>query len=103
MNIKEFSEELQKLIKNNEFLQQVNMLYKQQLLVILLNTEGKLQEGRLKDLDYDDLSKIDWDNITINIGHTSCSAIKIDTKEYIKSWQDVPMKQITFKSSVKRD
>lgn len=86
MNIQQFSDELQRLIQTNENQKAEIQLYKDQLLIIV-TTFG----GRMKDLNYDDLLKVNWDKIRFGIGHTSCSVTNTQTDKLIKKWDDVPL------------
>jgi hypothetical protein len=89
MNIKDFAKELNELIEENKKLKETLELYKLQLIVLLINNEGKI-----KDLDYPNLTNIDLDKIIIGVGMESCSLYpRINgEKMLIKSWEDLPLK-----------
>jgi hypothetical protein len=89
MSIKDFAEELNTLIENNKKKDKQLELYKLQLIVILLNSNGKI-----KDLDYPDLTNIDLDKIRIGVGMSSCSLyLNIEgEKPLITSWEELPIK-----------
>ncbi len=84
MNIQEFANQLNELIEDNKKLSERLDLYKRQLLVILINNEGKI-----KNLDYPDLTNIDLDKITIGIGMDSCSLYTKKEGVLLKSWKQL--------------
>lgn len=85
VDIRELSESLQSIIAENDAMKKEIELYKNQLLIILVNNGG-----RFKDLDYRDLNDVDWTDITLSIGNTTCSVFNKTTGKIIHNWAYVP-------------
>lgn len=84
--INEFLNELNSLIEENKKLREKVELYFKQLVIIGVNNEGKL-----KDLYYEDLNEIDFSKITVGIGYETISVC--DTKgNLITNYKDLPKK-----------
>lgn len=101
--LKEFSEQLQSLIKQNDDLKFELELYKKQLLIILVNNDGLL-----KNLYYEDISDVDLSQICFMVGYNRCGATYKGT--HLSDWVLVPRtpKQIrqyplTEKDCIKKD
>jgi hypothetical protein len=85
-NIKEFSEQLQSLIKENERLKMTNERLVTQLILVGVNRPDEFY-------DYDDINKIDLDKVELATSFNGVSVYNKDTNIKIKSYDELPLKE----------
>jgi hypothetical protein len=83
--VAELAQTINRICDKNTILAGNVDLFKNQLLIILVNNGGFF-----KDLHYVDLTKVDFDKITLHIGNTSCRVVRSDTQSIITKWDELP-------------